>query len=478
MIATMSGLQVKGEAAPKAGNSSTSLSATIRVNRPNNGLVNMSRPYSLVFNSKAPNEDLTVTALTGPSVPVRKIEHLNRVRTANFGISTMDASYEYVGEPESPFVIEKPHFVLCGLPIGSKEIDHHLYVNETRVGSFKTSAKALYQARRGPRSAKTVSEPVNQMPDSSLINPNSSLPEAEEARRQSKPIPPIPPTTPQNYSHFISMVKPKTAQARMTTENGHFHGSIPSAELENSYIPSDLVKHKKLTLMRREKTTGDYFDLQREQSTVSTTHSIRSMETVSESVVNNSLTVTTGKGVRLVNKTVEKVPTKVNYNNPYRNTKHKERMALNSHKRMEFNSLDTYLRYQKQNNGRHVMAPRAILRIPKPCSDTFLLQMMYDLNRPTSRRSAKSTRFSELNRSKDLEDFVNTRTSSSLSKAQSNIDKYMGNTRQGAKSIKSIKSAKSVAADTIEEELEDIMNERFHEEQESIEKTDNINGDM
>lgn len=477
MASAIKTLQVKGEAAPKASIASASLSATIRVNRPmSKSLVN--RPYQLVFNTHGPNEDLTVTALTGPTTAVRKIEHLNRVRTANFGISTMDANFDFAGEPESTFVIEKPHFVLCGLPMGSKEIDHHLYVNETRVGNFKTSAQALYKARRGPRSAKAVSEPVMAMPDKSLINPNTSLPDADEGVSH-KSIPPIPPTTPVNYAHYIAMIKPKTAAGRLAAEGGQFHGSIPSVEIENNYIPSDLVKHKKLTLIKREKS-GEVIDMTREPSSIST-HSIRSTaETVSESVVNNSLTVTTGKGARLVSKTVGKATSKVNYNNPYRNTKHKERMALNGNRRFEFNSLDTYLKYQKQqqHNGRHFMTPRAILRVPKPCSDTFLLQMMYDLNRPMSRRS-NSTRYSDIARTKDLEEFVHTRTSSSLSKAQSNIDKYMGRTRLSEKSAKSIKSAKSAATDTIEEEFEHIHKDDETDDQEKNNdgNSTNINGD-
>lgn len=451
MSSAINALQIKGEAAPKSSNAGEPLSATIRVNRPMTTLVNQNRPYQFVFNNQGPHEDLTVTALSGPTVPVRKMEHLSRVRTANFGISSMDSNFDFVGEPETTFVIEKPHFVLCGLPIGSKEIDHHLYVNETRVGNFKTSAQALYKARKGLRSAKAFSEPLPSALDKSLINHNTNLPDADDSVGQ-KPIPPIPPTTPVNYAHYLTMVKPKTAAGRMSSESAHFHGSIPSVEIENNYIPTDLVKHKKLTLIKREKSGADIIDIQREHSSVST-HSIRSMETVSESVVNNSLTVTTGKGARLVSRSAGKTQGKVNYNNPYRHTKHKERMALNGNKRIEFNSLDTYLKYQKQQNGRHIMTPRAILRIPKPCSDTFLLQMMYDLNRPMSRRS-NSTKYSDIARTKDLEDMVHTRTSSSLSKAQSSIDKYMGKVRN----TKSVKSAKSAATETIEEE-EDVLHD-------------------
>lgn len=439
----ISALQVKGEAAPKSVNTSVSLSATVRLNRPiNSHLVQFNKPYPFGFDSQN-TTDLTVTGLSGPSVPVRKMEHLSRVRTANFGMSSMDSNFDFSAEPESAFVIEKPHFVLCGVPIGAKEIDHHLYVTETRVGNFKTSAQALYKARRGIRSGKARSEPLMPSVDKTLINSNTNLPDAEVNQ---KSIPPIPPTTPVNYAHYVAMMKPKAG--KHSAESAHFHGSIPSVEIENNYIPSDLMKHKKVTLVRREKT-ADSLDLQREHSTVS----MRSVETVSESVVNNSLTVTTGKGARLVSRSAGNIPGRVNYNNPYRHTKHKERVALNGNKRLEFNSLDTYLKYQKQHhqNGRHFMTPRAILRIPKPCSDTFLLQMMYELNRPLSRRST-ATKYSDIARIRDLEEMVHTRTSSSLSKAQSNIDRYMGKVSSG-------KSVKSAATDTIEEEEDTIKDD-------------------
>lgn len=451
-------LMVQGEAAPKNPGGVAPLSATLRANKPLNHLNSSERTYPFVLNKTPENEDVTVTSLNGPTtVPVRKMEHLSRVRTANFGITTMDSPFVVSGDHETTFVIEKPHFVLCGLPVsGSKEIDHHLYVSEARVGNFKTSARALYQARRGPRSSKALSDPAFAHPEKELINFNTNLTETVDESGK-KSVPPIPPTTPVNYSHHLASLKPRTAIGMRTFEGGgqKFHGSIPSGEAESKYVPNDLIKHRKMTLLRREQTS-DSIELHREHSSVST-RSGKSVETVTESVVTNSLTVTTGKGAKIVSKSLSK-SAKVNYNNPYRNTKFKERLALNGHtKRIEFNSLDSYLKYQKQhhNNERHIFTPRSVLRVPKPCSDTFLLQMMYDLNRPKTRKS--SAKYSDIAVTQDLEEFVQTRTSSSLSKTQSNIDKFMGKSSvtsaKSAKSGKSTRSAKSMMdAGAIEEE--------------------------
>ncbi|XP_045197627.2 uncharacterized protein LOC123552211 [Mercenaria mercenaria] len=461
MTSAIDGLTVKGEAAPKNSCGIAPLSATVRINKPGNQLTPMDRSYQFVLNRTPGAEELTVTSLNGPSVPVRKMEHLSRVRTANYGMTTMDSPFVINGQPEQALVIEKPHFVLCGLPVGSKEIDHHLYVNETRVGSFKTSAKAVYQARRGQRPGKALSEQFYPFPDKDMINYNTNLPETVDETGK-KSVPPIPPTTPVNYAHHLASLKPKTSQG-IRTENGvqKFHGSIPSTESEKYQHSDLLIRNRKVMLHRRDES-NDNVELHREHSSVST-RSGRSVETVTDSVVTNSLTVTTGKGSKIVTRSVSKSAGKVNYNNPYRNTKFRERLALSGNRRLEFNNIDSYFQYQKQqhHNGKHIMTPRAILKIPKPCSDTFLLQMMYDMNRPHAKRLAKgSAIYSDIGVTKDLEEFVQSRTSSSLSKTQSNIDKYLGKrTPKSAKSVRSAKSRKSTRsaksaldADAIEEE--------------------------
>ncbi|KAL4233233.1 hypothetical protein ACF0H5_007917 [Mactra antiquata] len=446
--ATINGLQVRGEAAPKNTGAIPQLPNAFRANKPGSHMTSNDRSFQFVMNRPATVSDLTITSLTGPSVPVRKMEHLSRVRTANYGMSTMDASDEMNGgEQQSTIIIDKPHFVLCGLPVGSKEIDHHLYVNETRVGSYKTSAKAVYQARRVPRSSKAMSEPAFISPEKEMINYNTNLTETVDESGK-KSVPPIPPTTPVNYAHYINMMSKSKQGYRPDDQENKFLGSIPSTEVEHKYVPSNmLLKHRKMTLLRRDQT-NDSIDLQREHSSVST-RSGKSISTVSESVINNSLTVTSGKAAKLASRSLTNSASKVNYNNPYRNTKYKGRLALNVHKRIEFETIDGYFKYQRQNNGRHILTPRAVLRIPKPCSDTFLVQMMYELNHP---KRGGSANYSDVARTKDLEEFVQTRTSSSLSKTQSNIDKFMGK-RNSAKSRKSNKSAKSgVDAETIHEE--------------------------
>lgn len=445
MTSAIDGLRVKGEAAPKNAGAVPTLSATLRINKTAGQLNPMDRSYQFVLNRSSNVEDLSITSLNGPSVPVRKMEHLSRVRTANYGITTMDSPFVTNGELEPAFVIEKPHFVLCGLPVGSKEIDHHLYVNEARVGNYKTSAKAVYQARRGQRQGKTLTDQMHSYPEKEVINYNTNLPETVDETGK-KSVPPIPPTTPVNYAHHLaSLMKPKTAPGLRTFGDDiyKFQGSIPSPENEHRYLENDLlVRNRKIVLHRRDES-AENMELQREHSSVST-RSGRSIETVTDSVVNNSLTVTTGKGAKIVSRSMSKSASKVNYNNPYRNTKFRERMALSGHRRLEFNSIDSYFKYQKQqnHNGKHIMTPRAILKIPKPCSDTFLLQMMYEMNRPKAKRSTQgSAVYSDVGMTKDLEEFVQSRTSSSLSKTQSNIDKFLG--KRNAKSAKSIKSAKS-----------------------------------
>ena len=462
MTTAIDGLRVKGEAAPKTSGVVAPLSATVRANKPGNQPTPIEKSYQFILNNTPGTEELTITSLNGPSVPVRKMEHLSRVRTANFGITTMDSPFTINGEQEPALIIEKPHFVLCGLPVGSKEIDPHLYVNEQRVGNFKTSAKAIYQARRGLRPSKALTEQLSLVSDKDIINYNTNLPETYEETGK-KSVPPIPPTTPVNYAHHLASLKPKTAIGIRSEEGAQkFHGSIPSTDAEKYQHNDLLIRNRKVLLHRRDETNESGEHLPREHSSVST-RSMKSVETVTDSVVTNSLTVTTGKGSKIVTRAVSKSASKVNYNNPYRNTKFRERMALSGNRRLEFNSIDSYFQYQKRQhyNGKHFMTPRAVLKIPKPCSDTFLLQMMYDMNRPLSkRRSQGSAAYSDIGLTKDLEEFVQSRTSSSLSKTQTNIDKYLGKrTPKSAKSVRSAKSRKSTRsaksaldAEAIEEE--------------------------
>jgi hypothetical protein len=85
---------------------------------------------------------------------------------------------------------------------------------------------------------------------------------------------------------------------------------------------------------------------------------------------------------------------KVNYNNPYRHLKHKERLALATNKKFEFTSLESYIQFNTEygyQNGRQIMLPRSVLRVPNPCSDTFLLQMMLEMNKPCKSRSRVSS---------------------------------------------------------------------------------------
>lgn len=424
-------LKVMGEPAPRTSSGTTPLGATLRVNK------NLfDREYPFVIKDGGTAEPVTITGHTSHSAPVRKMEHLSRVKTANFGISTMDSPY-IVSEDTDPLILDKPHFILCGVPMGSKEIDHHLYLSEARVGNYKTTAKALYDARRGARSGKAYSEPIP-------LSEREIYSETDEMGLHG--IPPIPPTTPIN---FVPGVKTKSASSAKSLElqgqKVHTTKSAPDWEHCN---PNQLfVRHKKINLLQRD----DMSESSHQRPTTCTTSHGSIAETVHGSVVNNSMTVSTGYRKHI--KPYVKEFVKINYNNPYRNSKHLEKAAFASDTKLEFNSVDSYMNYHRTRakNGKQILAPRAVIRVPKPCSDTFLLQMMYDLNRPKSRRSGQGTTYSDIAVTRDLEEYVQARTSSSLSKAQSNIDRFQG--RKSGKSVKSGKSSRSfLDTDTIEEE--------------------------
>ena len=421
-------LKVLGEPAPRTNSGGMPLSATLRANKP----ALFDREYPFVLKDGETAEEMTVTGFTSHSAPVRKMEHLSRVKTANFGISTMDSPF-IVSEETDRLILAKPHFVLCGLPVGSKEIDPHLYLSETRVGNYKTTARALYEARRGIRSGKAHSEPI-QFADRDRFS------EIDETGPQA--IPPIPPTTPINFMPG-GRAKSNTSVKSLELQGQKVQVATSAPDWEYCTPNQLYVRHKKINLLQRD-DISEGSHLRRDGSSVSRSSTV---ETVQGSVVNNSLTVSTGHRKHI--RPQVKPLLKINYNNPYRNSL-LEKVAFASDKKLEFNSVDSYMKYHRTraNNGKPITAPRTVIRVPKPCSDTFLLQMMYELNRPKSRRSGQGTNYSDIAVTTDLEEYVQTRTSSSLSKAQSNIDRF-----QGRKSVKSGKSNRSfLDADTIEEE--------------------------
>lgn len=424
-------LKVMGEPAPRSSSGTNPLGSTIRVNK------NLfEREYPFVIKDGGMTEPVTIVGHTSHSAPVRKMEHLSRVKTANFGISSMDSPY-IVSEDTDPLILDKPHFVLCGVPMGSKEIDHHLYLSEARVGNYKTTAKALYDARRGARSGKAYSEPIP-------LSEREIYSETDEMGLHG--IPPIPPTTPIN---FVPGAKAQSASSAKSLElqGQRVHTTKPPTDWEHCNPNQLFVRHKKINLLQRD----DISESSHHRPTTGTTSHGSTVETVQGSVVNNSMTLSMGYRKHI--KPYVKEFVKVNYNNPYRNSKQLEKVAFASDKKLEFNSVDSYMNYQRSRakNGKQLLTPRAVIRVPKPCSDTFLLQMMYDLNRPKSRRSAHGTNYSDIAVTRDLEEYVQARTSSSLSKTQSNIDKFQG--RKSGKSVKSGKSSRSfLDTDTIEEE--------------------------
>ncbi|XP_005100044.1 uncharacterized protein LOC101863748 [Aplysia californica] len=113
---------------------------------------------------------------------------------------------------------------------------------------------------------------------------------------------------------------------------------------------------------------------------------------------------------------------RVNYNNPYRNLKTRERKALSEEGRYVFNSVDSYIHFNKiyPRVGGHSVTgslppnPHAVLshipQVPQVdgfsshCTDTVLLKMMFEMNKTKGSRSV--SKYSDVALHKDLEEFV------------------------------------------------------------------------
>ncbi|KAL3881802.1 hypothetical protein ACJMK2_028194 [Sinanodonta woodiana] len=451
MATAIDRLKVQGGPAPRNGVlSSTTTRVTFKGNKPTpSNIAELEKNYQFILKQDK-TSDLMLKGINHLSVQARKSRHLSRVQEANVGISTMDSS-QNVSE-DTDVVIEKPHFVLCGLPIGSKTIDPQLYLNEARVGNYKTSARELNRVKRGNKSGRAYSEPTPSSRDREVNGSGAfrlALDDLDSMPVLSTPAM-IPPLTPTNSAITNKRLGRESARSYLDIKGSKgLNNSAPNAW---DVFPSQAFvlfsQHKKqpsLVACANDQTneTKDSFD----------TKPLRSDVNCSSTDDSIAKQISDQQKRPKYAKPFVRRGVKINFNNPYRNFKHKERQALANKDRYEFTSIEGYMTFNrqiKQKYGRDTIVPRSIIRIPNPCSDTFLLQMMYELNRPKSRRSLGGSSTSKLSESaaqKDLEDLVQSTTSSSLSKTNSSIDKFQSQ-------YKSAICIKSSVDETTEEDNE------------------------
>ncbi|KAK3602978.1 hypothetical protein CHS0354_016793 [Potamilus streckersoni] len=449
MATAIDRLKVQGGPAPRNGVlSSTTARVTFKANKPtHSNITELEKSYQFILKQDK-TSDLMLKGINHLSVQARKSRHLSRIQEANLGISTMDSLN--ISE-DTDVVIEKPHFVLCGLPMGSKTVDPQLYLHEARVGNYKTSARELNRVKRGNKSGKAYSEPTPSSRDNEVNGSRAfslALDDLDSMPVLSTPAM-VPPLTPTNSAITNKRLGRESAKSYLDIKGSK--GLINSQHNAWNVFPSQefvLFSHHKKQPCLVDRANDQNNEIKDSLDTKPQKSDVNSRSTV------DSITKQISEQQKRPKyaKPFVRRGVKINFNNPYRNFKHKERQALVNKDRYEFTSIEGYMTFNrqiKQTYGRDTIVPRSIIRVPNPCSDTFLLQMMYELNRPKSRRSlggSSTPKQSDIAVQKDLEDLVQSTTSSSLSKTNSSIDKYQSQ-------YKSAVSANDNMDETIEEEI-------------------------
>ncbi|XP_067675957.1 uncharacterized protein [Haliotis asinina] len=129
---------------------------------------------------------------------------------------------------------------------------------------------------------------------------------------------------------------------------------------------------------------------------------------------------------------------KASYNNPYRKVKKDRRTVAKTETQYQFDSVSSYVHfnriYQQPTPGRSVAVHVPQMSgFPAHCTDTVLLRMMLEMNRPGALRSPD--KYSDVAVHRDLEEFLMVRSPSAFSKAASANSKKTGRNKSGQSNV-------------------------------------------
>ena len=423
-------LRVKGAPVPR--NSPTSpLMATSRANRPiPSTILSLDKSYDFIL--KQANKNSSECAYLNPKTVGRRMEFLNRVKEANFGISTMDSPYVV---SEDHVVKETPCFVLCGQNVSgvdNKTIEK--FLTDHRTGNFKTSAKEMQRVRTAKAVGKCRSEP-SARPREYKTTKDGTRSEYQDnmSIRSDFNTATIP-------SSAISIVSQKPITESGASDKSPFeltgrgfkggHVSVEKFVPRSSeYMSSRAMRHSGHRITRQEhteknvKTNGDDIGSLRTCLSVNSKNgSVIRPRTIEEYAKSSQNQGGFSKScVRI-------------FNNPYRHLKHRENVLMRDRKVgmktvRKITQVDTST--LQIHNNKHFGIPRGILRVPNPCSDTFLLQMLLAVNSPKSYHQKSVTgKYSDIAIQRDLDEYMVV-GSSARSKTHSEVQRSQVVTKSG-----------------------------------------------
>jgi hypothetical protein len=411
MSAVIDKLKVKGAPAPRNTPASSPLMATSRANRPviTSTILTLDKSYEIIL--KQTSRHSLELAAAGMSAASRRMEYLSRLQQANFGISTMDSPFVVC---EDSVIEEKPYFVLCGQPVnGVSAKSLEKYLSDNRTGNFKTSAHEMYRVRHGVKTAKVRTEPHFLISRSKRAK--SDLVDYSSHRSDEN-------TVPSSAVSRKSLLESKSNGIPIELTTKSFKGisesgKIPIHSKSADYMAFRPMKSSSRLMTRHEMTEKIMKDHESGKALLTCIHvnhhipgNIRNND-VDENSFQSQNKAFSQNGLR-------------SFNNPYRSLKHRENVILRDRK-TDMKSVRKIAKVPTElhmtQSGKHIDLPKNILKVPNPCSDTFLLQMLFTANSPKIYQQPKARsstgKYSDIALQRDLDEYVQVRTPSSPSKS-------------------------------------------------------------
>ncbi|XP_041352253.1 uncharacterized protein LOC121370828 [Gigantopelta aegis] len=371
----------------------------------------------------------------GFSSASRRMEHMQRVRAAYNGLSTMDSS---VGPPSVQFILQGKNMKRDSTSSHRLMMSTGLTGNASDIVSAKSDSGVFVAPNMKVRKAK--SEPPGEIHGKDKkreVSGTSILPSFPATC-----ISLAPPSTPiylNNYMASKSFLK-ESFEIMGHKVRGAGANDKPSVALAS--------EPEQLTPRPSRKWTRTLF---KEGSSAPMAVSAQSLNQClhvqqSNRQLHNDLE---HDAIKLKHFTqFVRNDGKINYINPYRQMKSRERKPLvrvTIPNKYNFSSVNSYVHFnkiypQRPSNSSKMSHVPQMSGFPTHCTDTVMLRMMVEMNRPKFNKSQTMDKYSDIGMQQDLEEYLMVRSPSTVSKPPSTNSKKQGR-GQSSKSLVSNQEA-------------------------------------
>ncbi|XP_033741076.1 uncharacterized protein LOC117327937 [Pecten maximus] len=397
---TVDRLKIKGTPAPRNTPTSPLLSMSKANRATNPSVAAVDRSYEFIL--RKANRKALEQMPAGPSHITRRMDFLNRIQSANFGISTMDSPYI---TSEETVVDDRPKFVLCGQPLNGYSPKSFIkYFSDQRVGNFKTSAHEIYRARHNIKT-RARSEPTWRTTDKQNGDRSSAKTDFKDTRS----------------IHSSSLISVPSLASESVTLPAMRPSPVDKAKSSFELKGRSFKPVNGLSLGFPSSVSGDFM-ISKSKSRVSKKDKKETDGTTSTSSqpnpggsaflhINNDpqeVKIASDNGAEFPkhNKSFGKKGIRY-FNNPYRLLKHRERQVAVRTQNLDMKSVQ---KIANMSNDAMSESEKVLENLPGGASsEQLLLEMMFESNKPNTRRSI-SGKYSDIALHRDLDEYMVVRT--------------------------------------------------------------------